>query len=129
VHYDFLNGVHVGPPVGPLADALAAMNERRAAPLLAEHLNDPNDTPNDLVRTARALIKLAGTAEYDALKTFFVLYRAAANDPETTAAVISVAQALIEVGGELGRSVVANAAKDPLTQRQVSQGIAPLLKN
>lgn len=127
VHYDFLNGVLVGPPVGPLADALAAMGEKRAAPLLAEHLNDPTDTPDDVVRAARALVKLAGSAEYDALKTFFVLYRAAANDPETAAAVISVAKALIEVGGELGRSLVASAAKDPLTQRGVVKGIEPLL--
>lgn len=127
VHYDFLSGVLFGPPVGPLADALAAMDEKRAAPLLAEHLNDPTDTPDDVVRTARALIKLAGAAQYDALKTFFVLYRAAANDPETTEAVISVAKALIEVGGELGRSVVASAARDPLTQRGVTVGIEPLL--
>jgi outer membrane protein assembly factor BamB len=129
VHYDFLNGVLVGPPVGPLADALAAMNEKRAAPLLAEHLNDPTDTPDDIVRAARALVKLAGSAEYDALKTFFVLYRAAANDPETTAAVISVAKALIEVGGELGHFLVASAAKDPLTQQGVVKGIEPLLND
>jgi outer membrane protein assembly factor BamB len=127
VHYDFLSGVLVGPPVGPMADALAAMGEKRAAPLLAEHLNDPVDTPDDVKRTARALEKLAGSGEYDALKTFFVLYRAAANDPEMISAVISVAKALIEVGGELGRSVVASAAKDPLTQRSVTRGIEPLL--
>jgi outer membrane protein assembly factor BamB len=127
VHYDFLSGVLVGPPVGPLADALAAMGEKRAAPLLADHLNDPTDTPDDVVRTARALVKLAGSSEYDALKTFFVLYRAAANDPETTEAVVSVAKALIEVGGELGRSLVASAAKDPLTQSRVAKGIEPLL--
>src|SRR5262249_33644435 len=32
------------PPVGPLAAALAGMNEPRAAPLLAAHLDDPADS-------------------------------------------------------------------------------------
>ena len=58
-HYDFLSDVLRPPPVGPLADALAAMNETRAAPLLARHLNDPANTPDDIERAARALNKLA----------------------------------------------------------------------
>lgn len=128
-HYDFLNGTLNAPPVGPLADALAAMDEKRAAPLLADHLNDPADTPDDVARAAKALVKLAGASEYDALKTFFTLYRAAANDPKLVEAVISVARALIEIGGGQGRDVVAAASDSPLTQRQVRSGIAKLLED
>jgi outer membrane protein assembly factor BamB len=128
-HYDFLNGTLNAPPVGPLADALAAMDEKRAAPLLADHLNDPADTPDDVARAAKALVKLAGASEYDALKTFFTLYRAAANDPKLVEAVISVARALIEIGGGQGRDVVAAASDSPLTQRQVRSGITKLLED
>ena len=34
-HYDFLKDVLRSPPVGPIAQALGAMKETRAAPLLA----------------------------------------------------------------------------------------------
>ncbi len=75
-HYDFVSGVLLPPPVGPLADALAASGEVRAAPLLAKHLNDPANSAEDVAHAARALVKLATPAEYEDLRTFFALYRA-----------------------------------------------------
>ncbi|HQF22759.1 MAG TPA: hypothetical protein PL065_04830, partial [Polyangiaceae bacterium] len=84
--YDYLAGVLMTPPVGPLADALAAMKEGRAAPLLAEHLNDPANRTDDVKRAALALEVLATEAEREPLETFFALYRATAYDDDMTQA-------------------------------------------
>lgn len=125
-HYDFLSGT-LPPPVGAIADALAALGETRGAPLLARHLNDPANSLDDVERAARALSKLATPAEYRDLRTFFALYRATADDPGLVEAVAAVAQALLRVGGEEGRTIVERAANDPLTQPDVRRLLSALL--
>jgi outer membrane protein assembly factor BamB len=125
-HYDFLSDVLRPPPVGPLADALAAINEPRAAPLLARHLNDPANTPDDIERAARALNKLATKKELDELKTFFALYRATADEEALVRAVLSTAAALIRIGGGEGQGIIERAAADPLTHPDVKRGLAEL---
>jgi outer membrane protein assembly factor BamB len=126
-HYDFLGDVLRPPPVGPLADALAALGEERAAPLLAAHLNDPANSADDIERTARALAKLATPAEAEELRTFFALYRATADQRELVSAVVSVAEALLRVGGEDADRSVRRAVEDPLTNPQVKSGLEALL--
>jgi outer membrane protein assembly factor BamB len=126
-HYDFVSGVLLAPPVGPLADALAASNETRAAPLLAKHLNDPANSADDVAHAARALVKLATAAEYEDLRTFFALYRATADDEALVAAVVACAEAVLRVGGEAGRAVVERAAQDPLTQSDVRRALPDVL--
>ncbi len=126
-HYDFVSGVLLPPPVGPLADALAASNETRAAPLLAQHLNDPANSAEDVAHAARALVKLATPSEYDDLRTFFALYRATADDEALVAAVISCAEALLRVGGVAARAVVERAAQDAMTQNDVRRELPKLL--
>lgn len=126
-HYDFVSGVLLPPPVGPLADALAESGEPRAAPLLAKHLNDPADSAEDAAHAARALVKLATKAEYEDLRTFFALYRATADDDALVAAVVASAEALVRVGGDAGRSVVERAAQDPLTQGDVRRALPGVL--
>jgi outer membrane protein assembly factor BamB len=125
-HYDFLGDVLRSPPVGPIADALSAMNETRAAEPLAKHLNDAANTPDDIERAARALTKLATPGELGDLETFFALYRATADDKPLVNAVLSVAKALLRVGGDQGKRIVADAANDPLTQPDVKAGLANL---
>jgi outer membrane protein assembly factor BamB len=120
-HYDFLSGELLAPPVGPLADALAAMKEKRAAPLLARHLNDPSTEVSDVERAARALSSLATPEELPSLRTFFALYRATADEPLLVQAVVSVARALLRVGGPDGHTLVERAARDPLTQPEVAR--------
>jgi outer membrane protein assembly factor BamB len=122
--HDFLEGVLRPPPVGPLADALAAMKESRAAPLLAEQLNDPANTPDDVKRAAKALVTLGTTEELDDIRTFFSLYRGTAEDKAMVEAVISAARALVRLGGEQEAELVRHAANDPLTVPAVKQGIA-----
>jgi outer membrane protein assembly factor BamB len=126
-HYDFVSGVLLAPPVGPLADALAAANETRAAPLLAKHLNDPANSADDVAHAARALVKLATAAEYEDLRTFFALYRATADDEALVAAVVACAEALLRVGGDAGRAAVERAAQDPLTQSDVRRALPDVL--
>ena len=126
-HYDFLSDVLRSPPVGPMADALAAMGEKRAAPLLAEHLNDPSDTPNDVRRAAHALVTLATAAELAAVRTFFALYRSTADDDDLVASVIDAAKVIVDVGGADGREIVQRAAEDPLTHPGIKEGISALL--
>jgi outer membrane protein assembly factor BamB len=120
-HYDFLSGELLAPPVGPLADALSAMKEQRAAPLLARHLNDPSTEVSDVERAARALSSLATSEELPSLRTFFALYRATADEPLLVQAVVSVARALLRVGGTDGHTLVERAARDPLTQPEVAR--------
>jgi outer membrane protein assembly factor BamB len=122
-HYDFLSDILRSPPVGPMAEALAAMNEARAAKPLARHLNDAANTPDDIERAARALSKLATKEELGELETFFALYRATASDKELVNAVIAVAEALIRIGGDAGKKLVSDAKADPMTQPEVKNGL------
>jgi outer membrane protein assembly factor BamB len=126
-HYDYVSDVLLPPPLGPLADALAAMDEVSATPLLARHLNDPANEMADVERAAIALGKLATPAEYEELRTFFALYRATADEPSLVSAVVAVAGALLRIGGAPGRALVERASLDPLTQSDVKRGIGALL--
>jgi outer membrane protein assembly factor BamB len=126
-HYDYLAGPLRPPPVGPLADALAAMKETRAAPLLAAHLGDPATPPDDVRRAAAALIDLGGKAEIEPLRRFFAHYRGLGEpevDSAIQAAVVSSAAALIKIGA---RDVVAGAATDPFTNVALRPRIAAIL--
>lgn len=125
--YDFLDDVLRPPPVGPLADALAAMGERRAAPLLAKQLNEPANSSEDVARAAKALVTLATQDELDDIQTFFTLYRATATDKNLVSAVISAARILVKLGGEEQKELVQFAARDPLTQPGVKKGIGSLV--
>jgi hypothetical protein len=126
-HYDYVSDVLLPPPLGPLADALSAMNEVSATPLLARHLNDPANEMADVERAALALGKLATPAEYEDLRTFFALYRATADEPSLVNAVVAVGSALLRIGGPQGKTVVERAAQDPLTQSEVKRGLTALL--
>jgi outer membrane protein assembly factor BamB len=126
-HYDYLSDVLRPPPVGPLADALAAVGEKQAAPLLAAHLNDPADSPNDVRRAAHALVTLATGDEIPAVRTFFSLYRATADEADLVSAVIDSARILVTLDGPEGAEMVQRAAADPLTQSAVKEGIASLV--
>ena len=103
-HYDFLKDVLRTPPVGPIAHALGAMKEKAAAPLLASHLLDPADTEDDIKQTAAALAVLAGAGEVPALREFFGMYRATAEDDDMAAAVVNIGQALAATGDKAGRA-------------------------
>jgi hypothetical protein len=128
-HYDFLHDVLVPPPVGPMARALAAMNEQRAAPALAEHLLDPATSDKDVRDIAQALSTLAGPAELPALFRFFALYRDAPVDPEEIPqAVNAIGEAILRVGGADGRAAIDTAIRQLSTNPTVRAKLQALVE-
>jgi outer membrane protein assembly factor BamB len=126
-HYDFLHDVLLPPPVGPIADAFAAMKEPKAAPLLASHLLDPADTDDDVKRAAAALATLATKDELPTLRQFFAMYRGTAETDEVALGVASAGQAILRVDPKDGRALVEAAAHDPMTVPVAKARLAALL--
>jgi outer membrane protein assembly factor BamB len=126
-HYDFEKDILSPPPVGPIAQALAAMGAKEAAPLLASHLLDPADTDDDVRRAAEALVRLAGPEVAPQLTQFFAIYRGAAPHEDIEVAVVSVAQALAKVGGADGQARIAAALHDGMTLPNVRERLAALV--
>ncbi len=127
-HYDFLKDVLKPPPVGPLADALLAMKESRAAPALVAHLFDPADTTDAIKRAAAALAQIATKAELAQLRSFFALYRSTADDDSLAQAVVSAAQAIVRLGGPEDKALVAHGAEDPMTISAIKPQLFALTK-
>ena len=126
-HYDFLKDVLRAPPVGPIAQALGAMKEKAAAPLLASHLLDPADTDDDVRQAAAALAVVAGPPSCPTLREFFGMYRASAADDDMAAAVVSVGQALAAAGDKASRAQVEAAAADATTVPYARDRLGALL--
>lgn len=114
-HYDFVHDVLASPPVGPLADALAAMKEPKAAPLLAAQLFEPQITNDDVKRAAAALVALATEKELPALKQFFGMYRGTAPADEVAIAVASVGAAMLRIDPKGSRALIESATNDAIT--------------
>jgi outer membrane protein assembly factor BamB len=127
-HYDFLHDVLLTPPVGPMAQALAAMKEKAAAPLLAAHLLDPADTDDDVKQAATALVELGDATQVPTLKQFVTLYRADADSEAMAAAVVSAGQALLAYGGADGRKVVDVVLADPMTIEAVKSRLSAVVQ-
>lgn len=125
-HYDFLKDVLRAPPVGPIAQALAAMKDKTVAPALASHLLDPADTDDDVKQAAAALVEIGDAGQVPTLKEFFSLYRASADSEDVANAAVSAGHALLKLGGADGRKVVDQALADPLTQDAVKQRLAAI---
>ncbi len=126
-HYDFLKDVLRAPPVGPLSQALGAMNDHAAAPLLATHLFDPADSDDDVMQAAAALALVGGPEQLPAMRQFFGMYRATATDDAVAAAVVSVGKALLALDGAPGRARVDGATKDPMTVEYARDQLTELL--
>jgi outer membrane protein assembly factor BamB len=120
-HYDFLKDELRTPPVAPMAQALAAMKDKSAAPALAAHLVDPNDTEEDVKQAATALVVLGGPAEAPQVRHFFAMYRANAEGEDMNAALIGAGQFLLKFGGKDGRALVEAALVDPLTVAAIKE--------
>lgn len=127
-HYDFLKDVLLPPPVGPIAQALAAMKDKQAAPLLAAHLLDPADSEDDVKQAAAALVDLGDATQLPQLKEFFGLYRASYEGEPMAAAVVSAGQALVKLGGADGRKIVDAALADSMTPDGVKARLHAILE-
>jgi outer membrane protein assembly factor BamB len=126
-HYDYLKDELSPPPVGPIAQALAAIGDKSAAKLLASHLLDTADTDEDVKRVAEALVRLASPDQAPVLSQFFAMYRASAPSEDIESAVVSAAQALVKVGGAEGQARVVAAMHDPMTLPNVRERLQALV--
>lgn len=103
-------------PIGPIAEALAAMNERRAAPTLARLLSEGDALPEDALSVARALERLASKEQADALSRFLLTNRREDSQARVLEAISVVAQTLIGLGRA---DLVSAIAGDPLAHAEV----------
>jgi outer membrane protein assembly factor BamB len=125
--YDYLHDVLVGPPVGPIAQALAAMKHVPAAPVLATYLSDVSIRDEELRDVAAALAEIGTERELPALKQFFTLYHCAGTNEFITGAVAHAASAIAKVGGKDGRAVLDRGLKDTCMQGEARAKVEALL--
>jgi outer membrane protein assembly factor BamB len=126
-HYDYLHDVLVSPPVGPIADALAAMKDPKAPALIASHLFDTQITDDDVKRAAAALARIGTDKELPQLKQFFAMYRGTAPTDEVAVAAASAAEAMLRIDPKGSRPIVDAAAKDSMTLPVVRARLEALL--
>ena len=126
-HYDFLGDVLKPPPVGAIAQALGAMKEKSAAPVLATHLLGPANSEADVKDVADALAVVAGPGEVPSLRQFFVLGYASAESEPLQSAVVAVAAPLLRHGGKEGAALVERAAAGGMTQPAIQEKLRALV--
>ncbi|MEY4582283.1 MAG: hypothetical protein RL701_6986 [Pseudomonadota bacterium] len=103
------------PPVGALAKAATTQNEKRAAPLLIAHLNDPNTPTQGLAELVQALGELGDATAGKPLAQFLLLYHADSVDDHLGRALAQAPDALVRLQGEAARPVLSLVAGDPLS--------------
>jgi outer membrane protein assembly factor BamB len=93
-------------PVGAFADALGALTEHRATPLLVRALSDKHAAWPELARVAKALSELASETFVDDLLQLLERPGTAAERAPREEALVHAATTLLRVGGTRGRQGV-----------------------
>lgn len=125
--YDYLHDVLIAPPLGPIAQALAAMKYTAAAPVLASYLSEVTVTDEDMRDTTQALVELATEKEIPAIKQYFVMYHCAVTSELIGASVSNSAAALLKTGGKDGRALVERTLKDSCVPGDVRGKVEALI--
>jgi outer membrane protein assembly factor BamB len=112
-HASYLDGTNA-PPVGALAKAAAAQNEKRAVPLLIAHLEDPSTPAQTLGAVVKALGDLGDTSAAEPLTDFLRLYHADPVDEHVARALELVPAALAKLLGQGAREPLTPIVGDPL---------------
>ena len=118
-HYDFLDDKQPR-GVGVLARALAAVDAKEAAPLLAAHLADHETPERQLKDIALTLAHLGGPDAEHALREFLLEYHADPTFLLDPAPLCTAGEALISFGVE-ARRAVAFVVEDPRTLQPVAR--------
>ncbi len=84
-------------PVGPLATALRAIGDPRAAPLLAPYLDTPSVSYADLAKVALALEQLATSAQIRPLMSFVARHHCNQSNPQLSRAVRAIGNGLVRL--------------------------------
>lgn len=125
-HDSYLERTTAG-PVGPLATALAAQDDRSAIPLLLDHLRDPA-TPDDAIAPlARALGTLEAREAAEPLRDFLTLYHSEASGAFADG-LVEVTQALLRLEGIAAEPLVEDLLADPFTSPGLREGLADALE-
>ncbi len=112
-------------PLGGLVPILVALDERRAAPLLLAHLENPFDEGPAVRAAAGGLASLAGPAERAGLEAFFRRHLGT-HDAFRIDALGSVVHALRRLGSPRLRAHIAAAIADPATAPEVRSKLESL---
>jgi PQQ-like domain len=112
-HYDFLEDRQPR-GVGVLARALAALDVKEAAPLVAAHLADHETPSRALADLTTTLAQLGGADAARALREFLLTYHADPAFAVDPAPLAVAGEALIQAGGD-ARATVAFVADDKRT--------------
>ena len=112
-HAAFLDATSA-PPVGALARAAANMGERRAVPLLVEHLADPETPAAELAPLVRSLAALGDPQAAGPLLAFVRLYHAERVDEPLGQALEAACEGLVALQGADATVGLAEIIDDPL---------------
>ncbi len=112
-HAAYLEGT-TAPPVGALAKAAAAQQEKRAVPLLIAHLNDPATPPQTLPAVVSALADLGDTGAAPSLATFLRFYHADPVDEYVARTLELIPDALVKLQGPAARETLVAVADDTI---------------
>jgi len=126
-HADFLEGM-AGPPVGAIATSLANAGEKKALPLLLDHLNDPETTVGDLVELTQAILVLGDESTVPYLSQFLVMYHADSSLATNLDVLVNVAEGLVKFGGDDGKAVIEEVIADPFTGSVLKEKLAEVVK-
>jgi len=124
VHSDYAEGKRAS-GVDVLARAAGAMKTdgKAAAPALAEHLLLPETEPATVVVISKALAAMQAKDALPALRDFISIYRADPAYDADPAALIAVAEALLQLGGAGERQLLLYLSEEPSTLAPLRQHI------
>ena len=117
-HAAYLEGTTT-PPVGALARAAVAMEERRAVPMLIAHLRDPATPGADLAPLLSALGALGDRGAAGPIRDFLRLYHAESPDDVLAVGLNAGLEALVQLEGPVARETLEEIGNDPLTMAPV----------
>jgi hypothetical protein len=113
-HARFLDGT-TAPPVGALARAAAAANDRAAVPLLVLHLRDPETPAAELAPLAHALGALGDAGAAEPLAEFVRTYHAETEDSGLAGALAEAIASYAALAGMESAEVLRAVEGDPMS--------------
>lgn len=126
-HHNFLEDTSA-PPSGAIASSLVESNEKKAVPLLIDHLKDHETPAEELVELTAAIVELGDKKAYKPLKRFLLMYHGDSSMSQHANAMVNVARGVLKFGGEEGRDIVETIAGDPISPESLRFQLADLLK-
>lgn len=116
-------------PVGAFADALGALGEHRATPLLVRALTDKRATWPELSRVVHALSELASETFVDDLVALLERPGVGHDRPAREEAMIHASVTLLRVGGKRGRTAVERLRFASTTSAELRARLGVLLED